>query len=204
MKQRMGKMLFFLFSAGMAAGILIAFFLRGYLLDEFDIMQAGLLQSLDEKMYSRVGMFFFLLWQRGKQALFFLFLLMTAIGLPFLYVTAAAVGAVSGCYLFAACCRYGISGTVVFLMAFFPQGCIYLLLCYLLMRLGLKGKMPLGSYDGGKNEKKRGYQGKLFGRGVSTKGIFQLFLSILLLILGCFVETCFHPPLFRWILHLAV
>ena len=36
MKQRMGKMLFFLFSAGMAAGILIAFFMRGYLLEEFE------------------------------------------------------------------------------------------------------------------------------------------------------------------------
>lgn len=205
MKQRIGKMLFFLFSAGMAAGILAAFFLRGYFLDEFDIMQAGLLKSLDEKLYSRSGMFFFLLWQRAKQALFFLCMLMTSIGLPFLYITAAAVGMVSGCYLFLSCCRYGISGTVVFLMGFFPQGCFYVLLFLLMIRQGLGTRMPPASYDSGKSDKKRVYRkGKIFRNAFPAGGILRVCLGISLLFLGCFVETCFHPPLFRWILHLAV
>lgn len=42
MRQRIGKMLFILFTSGIAVGILAAFFLRGYFLDEFDTMQEGL------------------------------------------------------------------------------------------------------------------------------------------------------------------
>lgn len=204
MRQRIGKMLFILFTSGMAAGILTAFFLRGYFLDEFDIMQEGLLKSLDEKLYSRVGLFMFLFWQRVKQVLFFLFMLMTGIGLPFLYIMTGLAGLAGGCYLFASCCRYGISGTIVFLAGFFPQGICYLLLLYLLIRQGLGRRTSgisagNGKIDGGVGRKTR-HGGK---RKFFTGGLVRIFLGMTLLLLGCFIEACFNPPLLRWILHLA-
>lgn len=203
MRQRIGKMLFILFTSGMAAGILAAFFLRGYFLDEFDIMQEGLLKSLDEKLYSRVGLFMFLFWQRLKQALFFLFMLMTGIGLPFLYFMTAFAGTAGGCYLFASCCRYGISGTIVFLSGFFPQGLCYLLLLYLLIKQGLGSRgiefSGKGNQDGINGKKSRHCGKKVMFAG----GIIRVFLGILLLLLGCFIEACFNPPLLGWILHLT-
>lgn len=202
MKQRIGKMLFILFSSGMAAGILAAFFLRGYFLDEFDIMQAGLLKSLDEKLYSRVGLFMFLFWQRAKQALFLLFMLMTSIGLPFLYFITASAGAAGGCYLFASCCRYGISGSIVFLSGFLPQGIFYLCLLYLLIGHGLGSRTRGAGNTGTKGERKKAHYG-ISGVRVSS-GIIRIFLGIILLLLGCFVETCFNPPLLRWILYFVV
>lgn len=205
MRQRIGKMLFILFASGMAAGILAAFFLRGYFLDEFDIMQEGLLKSLDEKLYSRVGLFMFLFWQRLKQALFFLFMLMTGIGLPFLYIMVVFAGAAGGCYLFASCCRYGISGTIVFLSGFFPQGICYICLLYLLIRQGL-GSRSAGTVSAsnrkidGNAGRKSHHHGK---RKMITGMIVRICLGITLLLLGCFIEACFNPPLLRWILHLA-
>ena len=184
MGQRIGKMLFLLFSTGMAAGILAAFFLRGYLLDEFDVMQKGLLNSLDAGLYSRASLFMFLFWQRLKQAVFLLFLLMTAMGLPFLYFLAGFAGAAGGCFLFVSCCQYGVSGTVVFAAGFFPQILCYLPLIFLFVRQGL----------GWKEEKRRRFAGRL--------GLFCL--EVMLLFLGCFFEACFNPPLLRWILHFMV
>jgi hypothetical protein len=176
MKQRIGKLLFTLFSLGMAAGILAAFFLRGCFLEQYAIMQKELLQSLEEKLYARTSLFMFLFWQRCKQAIFFFGILLTSAGMPFLYVMTAFLGMVCGCYLFAACCCYGISGTIVFFSGFFPQILCYLPLCYLLVTWGI-GKRVSGG---------------------------RLFLGSILLILGCFVETCFHPPVLRWILQLTV
>jgi hypothetical protein len=176
MKQRTGKIVFILFSLGMAAGILAAFFLRDYFLEQYDSMQKELLQALEEKLYARTGLFMFLFWQRCKQVLFFFGILLTSAGLPFLYFMAGFLGMAGGCYLFAACCRYGISGTLVFFSSFFPQMLCYLPLCYLLVTWGI-GKRVSGS---------------------------RLLLGSILLILGCFTETCFHPPFLRWVLNLTV
>lgn len=206
MKQRIGKMLFILFSSGVAAGILTAFFLRGYFLDEFDIMQAGLLKSLDEKLYSRVGLFMFLFWQRTKQALFLLCMLTTSIGLSFLYVITVFAGAAGGCYLFAACCRYGISGTVVFFFGFLPQGFFYFFLIYFLILQGLGGRIVgISNGTGNGDGKKTRYGRKIFNSGRRfSSGLMKVFFGAVLLLLGCFSETCFNPPLLRWILHLVV
>lgn len=194
MRQQIGKMLFFLFSAGAAIGILAAFFWRGYFLDEFEVMQEGLFKSLDEKLYSRVGLFLFLFWQRMKQGVFLLFLFMTSIGLPFLYFITVFAGMAGGMYLFASCCQYGISGSVVFFFGFFPQCIFYLPLLYLLIRQGFgisldKVSKPVGRKMHGRN---RGI--------VSFRGIGKILLWALLLLLGCFAEACFNPPLLKWIL----
>lgn len=209
MRQRIGKMLFILFTSGIAVGILAAFFLRGYFLDEFDTMQEGLLKSLDEKLYSRVGLFMFLFWQRIKQTFFFLFMLMTGIGLPFLYTMTVFAGTAGGCYLFACCCRYGISGTIVFLAGFLPQGiCYFLLLCLLIKQgLGNRGGARKAGTAMGNNGKMEGSAKRKMRCGGKKSffagGLIRILLGMMLLLLGCFVETCFNPPLLQWILHLA-
>ena len=200
MKQWIGKILLILFFAGMAAGILTAFFLRGYFLDEFDLMQAGLLQSLEKQQYSRAELFWYLFWQRTKQMGFFFLLLMTSAGIYVFYLMVVSTGIIGGCYFFASCCRYGISGSIVFLAGFFPQGIFYLILLYLLIKQGPGGSIPQTGHDLAGNGRKKMHHGKkIFNSGGFLKGL----LGIILLFLGCFVETCLNPPLLRWILHLT-
>jgi len=194
MKTKTGKWLLGFLAAGMMAGIFAAFFWRGYYLDEFKHMQERLLISLDEKLYSRVSLFMFLLWQRIKQAVFLVFLFW-GLGVSLLYAASAVIGFAGGFYLFAVCTRFGISGIVVFLGSFFPQFFFYLPALFFLMKFGRTGGQSSPPY---KHTKR--VCAKTATKAAGKIGL--LLLAILFFLLGCFSETCIQPPILYRLLKL--
>ncbi len=187
--------LLYLFSLGLAAGILIVNFMYDAWITGGTLLDADMLAGLRNSVQDGGGLFGYVVRHRLFAVCMLGLLSTTVIGIPFLYGYIGYLGLSAGCVLSVAIIRYGIRGLLLAAAGVLPQGLVIVPAYAALFLWGIRvnrtlySKNPYAEYYG----KSRQFYLK---KGLQFAGIAAV------VIIGCLLESYVNPKLLRLALQL--
>lgn len=175
-----------LFLAGVVLGVMIMNLGKGMLLENTGLLDEYTLYHMKYMTVSGNVLFWYILGQRLKEAVFLTVMAVTGLGLAAVCGMCGWYGMAVGMFLSASVLRYGIKGILLALTGLFPQYLLYIPAVVLLLvscekmcrRLHFRGS---GNMTGGPGRR-------------NLSGLWLRFpAAILLMVLGCILEAYVNP-----------
>lgn len=176
-----------IFVMGIVVGILAIHFGRSFLLENTGFLDENTLYNMKYMSVDSKAYFYYVLRARLGKALFLAVLATTYLGVVLCAGTALWYGISVGAFLSAAMLRYGLKGFFLVVISAFPQYIIYAPV--LLSLLVWCEKLCRGIY----------FQRTIpMGKGIDllkSANLMRLIIILLLLLIGCFLESFLNPHL---------
>lgn len=189
-----GYYLLYLFMTGLFLGILLVNIRHDVWVKEDGLLNAAMIKQLQNSEFDGNYLFGYVVRSRISTILIISMLASTMIGLPIVCGYVCYLGASAGCILTIAVIRYGIRGLFFMAASIFPQGLLLIPGYFLLFRWSLDCNRSLyGKIDGLEG---RYFIGRQF---IVTKGI-KLAGILLIVLLGCLVESYVNPKILQFFL----
>ena len=191
-----GKLPFgYLFLAGILSGILIMSFGKSILLENTGLLDEYTLYHMKYMTVNSSALFCYILSLRMKTVVGVVILSTTYLGMVVCAGVAYWYGLSAGAFVAATVIRYGLKGVLFFVMSILPQCLIYVpAFAALLLWCEALNRTIYFSND-------RRHRVEVVGRNLSwmKKGM-QLTIILLVLLLGCFLESFVNPGLMEKLL----
>ena len=189
-----GYYLLYLFMIGLFLGILLVNIRYDVWAGEDGLLNAAMMKRLQSSEPDGNFLFGYILKHRVLVVLVIGMLATTMIGLPIVCGYVCYLGVSAGCILTIAVVRYGIRGLFFMAAAIFPQGILLIPGYFLLFIWGLDCHRELyGRVDG--------LEGRyLIGKQFILKKGIKLLGILLVIIIGCVVESYVNPKIVHFIL----
>lgn len=181
-----------IFLVGLLAGILGMSFGRGILLENTGLLDEYTLYNMKYMSVDGRALFYYVLRERLGLVIMLAVLATTYLGLFLCVGTAFWYGMAAGAFFAAAVIRYGLKGVLLAAVSVFPQ---YLIYVPVLFHLLIWCEMLCRGIYFQKNI--RPEKGNML---LKSKYIMQLVVMLILMILGCVLESFVNPHLLSGLL----
>lgn len=181
-----------IFMVGLAVGILGMSFGRSILLENTGLLDEYTLYSLKYMSVDGKALFYYVLRERLGSVVILAVLSTTYLGLFLCVGVAFWYGMAAGAFLAAAVIRYGLKGVLLAVVSIFPQYLVYIpVLFHLLIWCEM---LCRGIYFQKNFRQDRG------NMLLKSKYIMQLVMLILLMVVGCVLESFINPQILSGLL----
>lgn len=180
-------------SIGFIIGILFANFFKDFYFNQMLEYNRNLFNKLSQININRKILFEFIIIDKLKKYFLFWVLVYTFLCLPYMIWKLLSFGFLTGFLISAFSLNYGIKGLLLVLIYNFPQGLIYFPLYVILLIKGYNMNTRL------RKESRYSSAGR---REVFISSIPMIIISLVLLILGCFLEAFINSYMVKGIVKL--
>ncbi|MCH5251041.1 MAG: stage II sporulation protein M [Lachnospiraceae bacterium] len=191
---RTGYYLLYLFMLGLFLGILFVNIRHDVWIKDDGLLNAEMMKQLKNSELNGSYLFGYIVRHRISVILIVSLLASTVIGLPIVCAYVCYLGASAGCMLSVAVIRYGIRGVFFIAASIFPQGLLLIPAYFLLFIWSLDCNRSLYTNIDG-------MQGRYFlGRQVLLRKGIKLIGILILVLLGCIVESYVNSQILHFVL----
>lgn len=191
---RNGYYVVYLFTIGLFLGILIVNVGYDTWIGDGSLLGADMIARLKNSVPDGSGLFGYVLKHRLFTVCMLGLLATTMIGLPAVCGYVCYMGLSAGCLLSVAVIRYGIRGLFLMAAGIFPQG-LMLVPGYAAMFIWAVGVNRMLYFRGAGREPYTGY-----GRQAYLKKALQMAGIIVIVIIGCLLESYVNPKILQFVL----
>ncbi len=191
---RNGYYVVYLFTIGLFLGILIVNVGYDAWIGDGSLLGADMIARLKNSVPDGRGLFGYVLKHRLFTVCMLGLLATTMIGLPVVCGYVCYMGLSAGCLLSVAVIRYGIRGLFLMAAGIFPQG-LMLVPGYAAMFIWAVGVNRMLYFRGAGREPYTGY-----GRQAYLKKALQMVGIIVIVIIGCLLESYVNPKILQFVL----
>lgn len=184
----------YIFLVGLVAGIITMNFGKSILLEDTGLLDENTLRQLSSVNPGGSALFAFVLRKRMIVFVMFVVAATTYLGMAACVIGAGWYGFSAGAFLAAGVLRYGMKGILLVLAATLPQYLVYIPAIYgLLLWCEKTCRMIYG---------KNYYQDRDAKAPVLTGRVLSLLVLIVMMLVGCALESFVNPPVLKGFLRL--